>query len=61
MADNVVELQGVARTYSGDPPVAALHPTDLVVRRGEYLAVMGASGSGKSTLLHVIGLLEGNS
>ena len=26
---NVVELQGVARTYSGDPPVAALHPVRI--------------------------------
>ena len=57
-SDAVVELQGVARTFPGDPPVDALRATDLVVDRGEYLAVMGASGSGKSTLLHVLGLLD---
>jgi lipoprotein-releasing system ATP-binding protein len=31
---------------------------DLVIRRGERLAIMGASGVGKSTLLHILGTLE---
>ena len=31
---------------------------DLVVARGEFLALIGPSGSGKSTLLNIIGLLD---
>jgi putative ABC transport system ATP-binding protein len=54
----VIELQGVERTYPGPPPVEALRPTDLTVRRGDLTAVVGPSGSGKSTLLNVLGLLD---
>jgi putative ABC transport system ATP-binding protein len=51
-------LRGVALTYPGPPPVAALAPTDLIVPAGDYVAVVGPSGSGKTTLLNVVGLLD---
>ena len=54
----VIELRGLARTYPGPPPVAALRPADLVIYAGDYVAVTGPSGSGKSTLLHLLGLLD---
>ena len=54
----VVELQDVWRTFSTEPPVHALCGVSLVVRRGEYLSVVGPSGSGKSTLLNVVGCLD---
>jgi len=58
MSSPLIELRGLARTYPGPPPVAALRPTDLVIDAGDYVAVTGPSGSGKSTLLHLLGLLD---
>jgi putative ABC transport system ATP-binding protein len=54
----VIEFDQLSRTYPGHPPVPALRPCDLLVRSGEYVAVVGPSGSGKSTLLNVLGLLD---
>ena len=54
-AGPIVDLAGVSKTY-GD--VAALRSADLLVERGELLAVVGPSGSGKSTLLNIMGTLD---
>ncbi|MDQ1643103.1 MAG: putative transport system ATP-binding protein [Actinomycetota bacterium] len=55
----VIELTGVTKTYgTGDTVVHAVAGVDLVVERGDYVAVMGASGSGKSTLMNIIGCLD---
>lgn len=54
----MLELCGVSKVYGGGTPVTALHPTDLLIAQGDFLAVTGRSGSGKSTLLNVLGLLD---
>jgi len=54
-------LAGVTRTYpaaAGHPPVAALGPVSLDLRRGEFFGVIGPSGCGKSTLLEVLAGLQ---
>lgn len=54
----VLELHEVVKEYPGHPPTRVLHGIDLVVERGELLAIVGPSGSGKSTLLNLIGTLD---
>ena len=54
----VMELLEVRKSYPGNPPVEALRGINLVVRRGELLALVGTSGSGKSTMLNIMGALD---
>jgi putative ABC transport system ATP-binding protein len=53
----MIELRGVSKTVeSGGRPLTILHPLDLSIASGQFVAIVGPSGSGKSTLL---GLLAG--
>jgi len=55
----VVALRDLTKVYGmGEASVHALAGLDLTIRRGEYVAVMGASGSGKSTLMNIVGCLD---
>ncbi len=59
MTEPLIEVRGLTRVYSlGDVETRALDGVDLVVRRGELIAIMGASGSGKSTLMNMLGCLD---
>ena len=55
----MIELRGVSKTVmSGDRPLTILHPLDLTISSGEFVAIVGPSGSGKSTLLGLIAGLD---
>lgn len=55
----VAQLNRVDKVYgSGAGLVKALDQLDLIVRQGDYVAVMGASGSGKSTAMNILGCLD---
>lgn len=57
--DHVVQIQDVQKIYMmGDQKVEALKGISFGVRRGEFIAIMGASGSGKSTCMNIIGCLD---
>ena len=59
MTTPVVELRAVHKTYRlGQHVIPALQGVDLVVQRGELLALTGPSGSGKSTILNLAGLID---
>jgi len=55
----MIQLRGVSKTVmSGGRPLTILHPLDLKMRPGQFLAVLGPSGSGKSTLLGLVAGLD---
>ena len=60
MADEVLRLTGIRKSFGIGTPTETeiLHGIDLVLQKGEFVALIGPSGSGKSTLLNLIGLLD---
>ncbi|MBK6466784.1 MAG: ABC transporter ATP-binding protein [Rhodobacter sp.] len=55
----LIEFRGVARRYGqGEAEVRALDGVDLIIEKGEFVAIMGPSGSGKSTAMNIIGCLD---
>src|SRR6201994_1747028 len=52
MAETLLELSGISKTYPG---VRALDDVNLCVYRGEVLGLIGENGAGKSTLMRVLG------
>lgn len=55
----VIRTEGLRKDYVlGGEIVHAVCGVDLVVMRGEFVAMMGPSGSGKSTFMNLIGCLD---
>jgi putative ABC transport system ATP-binding protein len=52
---DVVAMKGLSRVY-GD--IRAIDGIDLLIRNGEFMAILGPSGSGKTTLLNIAGTLD---
>lgn len=55
----IIRTEGIQKFYHlGAETVKAVRGIDLLIQRGEFVAVMGPSGSGKSTFMNVLGCLD---
>ena len=54
----VLDVDGITKSYPGEPPVLALRGVSLTIGRGELVGIVGPSGSGKTTLLQLMGTLD---
>ena len=58
-AKPVLHCQALCKRYrQGDGELTILDNIELVVKKGEMLAIVGPSGAGKTTLLHMLGGLD---
>lgn len=59
MEELVIKLNDISRHFRvGSETVKALRTINMVIKRNEYVALMGPSGSGKSTLMNILGCLD---
>ncbi len=60
MTDAIVRAERLVKVHAPGSAIAvrALDGVDVLVARGEYVAIVGESGSGKTTLMHLLGGLD---
>lgn len=57
--DRVIELRNVHKYYHlGDESVKAVNGVNVIINRGDFVAIVGPSGSGKSTMMNLVGALD---
>jgi len=60
MSKNIIDMHNIHKSFyiGQENELEILHGLDLVVKEGEFIAIVGVSGSGKSTLMNLIGALD---
>ncbi len=59
MKTEIIKLKDVHKNYvMGDSEIHAVHGVNLVITRGDFIAIVGPSGSGKSTMMNLVGALD---
>jgi putative ABC transport system ATP-binding protein len=60
MDNNIIKMTNITKSFFIGKPnqLDILKNINLTVKKGEFVAIIGASGSGKSTLMNIIGALD---
>lgn len=60
MSNNIIEMNGITKSFFIGKPnqLNILKNVNINIKKGEFVAIVGASGSGKSTLMNIIGVLD---
>ncbi|MFH1510748.1 MAG: ABC transporter ATP-binding protein [Candidatus Woesearchaeota archaeon] len=57
--ESLLQLKSVWKIYQmGEIEVPALRGVSVDIKKGDFVAIIGASGSGKSTMMNLIGCLD---
>lgn len=57
--ENIIEIKNLTKSYGEENnKVDVLKNINIEIKKGEFVAIIGASGSGKSTLMNIMGCLD---
>lgn len=60
LENNIIEMTNISKSFFVGKPnqLDILKNINITIKKGEFVAIIGASGSGKSTLMNIIGVLD---